>query len=278
MLAEASPASFVAWDLLALGDEDLRDVPSSDRRARLETVSAARRHRSTCRPPPWIVRPPPTGSTDSRGPGWMASSPSASMASTSRASGRCSRSSTSAPPTASSPGSAGTRTGRGRTSDRCCSACSTTRANSTTSASHRRSPGIGGPHSPTELQPLREGALDGPSLGRMGRVGECRRRRCLGSAPARGRLTLEPRQGPLVGAAAHRAGGRGGLRPPPGRPLPPRRRPSSAGARTSRPAECRYDQLEETRALPAGVDLRGVGMELKPAPGSGAGRESGVLG
>jgi hypothetical protein len=36
MLAEASPASFVAWDLLALGDEDLRQTPQSERRARLE--------------------------------------------------------------------------------------------------------------------------------------------------------------------------------------------------------------------------------------------------
>ena len=40
MLAETSPASFVAWDLLALGDEDLRDVPQGERRARLEEVLA----------------------------------------------------------------------------------------------------------------------------------------------------------------------------------------------------------------------------------------------
>jgi ATP-dependent DNA ligase len=40
LLAEASPASFVAWDLLALGDEDLRGVPQAERRARLETVLA----------------------------------------------------------------------------------------------------------------------------------------------------------------------------------------------------------------------------------------------
>jgi ATP-dependent DNA ligase len=36
LLAEESPASFVAWDLLALGDEDLREVPLSARRERLE--------------------------------------------------------------------------------------------------------------------------------------------------------------------------------------------------------------------------------------------------
>lgn len=41
MLAEGSPASFVAWDLLALGDEDLRDTPQGERRARLESVLGA---------------------------------------------------------------------------------------------------------------------------------------------------------------------------------------------------------------------------------------------
>jgi ATP-dependent DNA ligase len=40
MLAEASPASFVAWDLLALGDDDLREVPQGERRTRLEAVLA----------------------------------------------------------------------------------------------------------------------------------------------------------------------------------------------------------------------------------------------
>ncbi|HEX7949020.1 MAG TPA: ATP-dependent DNA ligase [Candidatus Limnocylindrales bacterium] len=38
MLAEQSPASFVAWDLLALGDDDLRGVPQGERRARLEAA------------------------------------------------------------------------------------------------------------------------------------------------------------------------------------------------------------------------------------------------
>jgi ATP-dependent DNA ligase len=36
MLAEETPASFVAWDLLALGDDDLREVPQGERRSRLE--------------------------------------------------------------------------------------------------------------------------------------------------------------------------------------------------------------------------------------------------
>src|SRR2546422_4562121 len=35
LLAAQMPASFVAWDLLALGDEDLRDAPLGARRGRL---------------------------------------------------------------------------------------------------------------------------------------------------------------------------------------------------------------------------------------------------
>src|SRR5438105_7779071 len=38
MLAAQTPASFVAWDLLAIGDEDLREVPLARRRERLERV------------------------------------------------------------------------------------------------------------------------------------------------------------------------------------------------------------------------------------------------
>jgi ATP-dependent DNA ligase len=37
-LADETPASFVAWDLLAEGNEDLRDTPLAERRARLERV------------------------------------------------------------------------------------------------------------------------------------------------------------------------------------------------------------------------------------------------
>jgi ATP-dependent DNA ligase len=38
LLAEQTPASFVAWDLLALGDDDLRETPLETRREKLETV------------------------------------------------------------------------------------------------------------------------------------------------------------------------------------------------------------------------------------------------
>jgi ATP-dependent DNA ligase len=40
LLASQMPASFVAWDLLALGDEDLRSTPQGERRARLEQALA----------------------------------------------------------------------------------------------------------------------------------------------------------------------------------------------------------------------------------------------
>lgn len=43
LLAAETPASFVAWDVLALGDEDLRDEPLAERRERLEQAPAARR-------------------------------------------------------------------------------------------------------------------------------------------------------------------------------------------------------------------------------------------
>jgi len=38
MLAKESPAAFIAWDLLAEGDEDLRERPQLERRARLEAA------------------------------------------------------------------------------------------------------------------------------------------------------------------------------------------------------------------------------------------------
>src|SRR3954462_14363539 len=40
LLSGQTPASFVAWDLLALGDEDLREAPLEARRARLEGALA----------------------------------------------------------------------------------------------------------------------------------------------------------------------------------------------------------------------------------------------
>jgi ATP-dependent DNA ligase len=49
MLSETTPAGFVAFDLLAVGDELLTDRPFAERRARLEQVLAA------AKPPVWIT-------------------------------------------------------------------------------------------------------------------------------------------------------------------------------------------------------------------------------
>src|SRR5206468_4217837 len=43
LLAQEHPSSYVAWDLLALGDEDLREKPQAERRARLEEALAGAR-------------------------------------------------------------------------------------------------------------------------------------------------------------------------------------------------------------------------------------------
>ena len=73
-----------------------------------------------------------------------------------------------------------------------------------------------------ELAPLREDALDDHPWRDWAEWAT------TGDADASGQrlpgrdVALEPRQGPLVGAAAGRARRRGRLRPPPGRPLPPR--------------------------------------------------------
>src|SRR5947208_1329879 len=59
LLAAQMPASFVAWDLLALGDEDLREAPLAERRARLEQAMAG-----AARP---VHLSPATGSSRVRG-------------------------------------------------------------------------------------------------------------------------------------------------------------------------------------------------------------------
>ena len=71
-----------------------------------------------------------------------------------------------------------------------------------------------------ELAPLREQARSRPPVARLGRGGRRGRRRATQRCP--GGQPLERRQGPGVGAAAARARLRGEVRPPAGRPLPPR--------------------------------------------------------
>ena len=78
MLAAQTPASFVAWDLLAFDDRDLRSEPQGERR-RAPRDRAARCGRAD--PPDarhaGLRSAPPTGSTASRAPASTASWPSA---------------------------------------------------------------------------------------------------------------------------------------------------------------------------------------------------------
>ena len=76
MLAEQTPASFIAFDLLALGDEDYTGRPFSERGPRSSTRWPAPARRSTSRRRPPIWRPHSDGSTSSREPASTGSSPS----------------------------------------------------------------------------------------------------------------------------------------------------------------------------------------------------------
>ena len=68
MLAEETPASFIAFDLLALGDDDYTARPFSERRAALVDAWPARARRSTSRRPPPTCPPRSGGSPSSRAP------------------------------------------------------------------------------------------------------------------------------------------------------------------------------------------------------------------
>ncbi len=92
MLAAETPASFVAFDLLAVGDEDLREHPFAERRAALEAMLGTATSPVHLTPASTAIpRSRRSGSTGSRAPGSTVSSPSRSTARTARASAGCSR-------------------------------------------------------------------------------------------------------------------------------------------------------------------------------------------
>jgi ATP-dependent DNA ligase len=76
LLAREIPASFVAWDLLAEGDENLMAQPLVERRRRLEAALAGARA-PVFLTPATRDRTPSSGSNASRAPGWTVSSSSA---------------------------------------------------------------------------------------------------------------------------------------------------------------------------------------------------------
>ena len=88
-LAAETPASFVAFDLLAADGASLVDEPQAERRAALEARSAEPARRSTSRRRRATAPSPPRGCASSRAPASTASSPSRSMRPTSPASARC---------------------------------------------------------------------------------------------------------------------------------------------------------------------------------------------
>ena len=109
-----TPASFVAWDLLALDDRDLRAdaagrpprrAGDGARRGRAAGPPDARRPATMALAQDWFER------FEGAGLDGVVAKPDRRRIS--RASARCSRSSTSAPPTAPWPASAGTRAGEG---------------------------------------------------------------------------------------------------------------------------------------------------------------------
>ena len=110
------------------------------------------------------------------------------------------------------------------------------------------------------------GRARGASLARLGRAG--RRRR---DAHARRPEPLERGQGPVVGAAAHRARVRGEVRPPAGRPLPARGDLPALAARQAarglplRPARGHSRRPSWPRSSAAGTDLgRAIGRGAAP--------------
>ena len=72
MLSETTPARFVAFDLLALGDTDYTERPFAERREALEQALTRPRRRSTSPGRPPTRRSRPSGSTSSRAPAWTA--------------------------------------------------------------------------------------------------------------------------------------------------------------------------------------------------------------
>ena len=222
MLAAESPACFVAWDLLALGDEDLRDTPQGERRARLEAALAgveppvhltpATRDRATAGD--WFDRFEGAGLD-----GVVAKRLDAPYQPGKRAMLKIKHQRTADCVVAGfrwHKNGPGTHIGSlllGLFDDE----GTLHHVGVTSSFTWDKREAL-----TAELEPLREDALDGhpwkdwaewAGYGRGGRIR---------SANAGRHVPLEPRQGPVVGAAPRRARRRGRVRPSPGRSLPPR--------------------------------------------------------
>ena len=129
--------------------------------------------------------------------------------------------------------------------------------------------GQAAPRSSTELAPLREGALEGHPWGEWAEWASAGRGRRVRPAAARRDVALEPRQGPVVGAAAGRARRRGRLRPPPGRPVPARDDvPPLAPGQAARRLPLR--PARDHRPVRARARSSAAPRSRAPSPGTGA--------
>ena len=180
------------------------------------------------------------------------------------------RSSTPGPPTWPWPASGGTRTRPGRASGRSSWGSTTTPGRSTTSGV---ASGFAAARRRELVDELAAAARAAPSTGTRGATG---RPPELGRggvrAPDAGRPEpLEPGQGPDLGAAARRAGRRGGLRPPPGRPVPPRH-PARALAARPPPGRLPVRPAGGHAAVRAGRHLRERRLDDRALVDGAAGR------
>lgn len=122
-LAERTPASFVAFDVLALDDTSLLTTVQAERRTVLEGALAGASAPVHLAPPPRTRPSPGSGSNGTRARGSTGWSPSLSICRTARTCAPCTRSSTSGPPTVWWRGTASTRAAPW--SAHCCSVCTT---------------------------------------------------------------------------------------------------------------------------------------------------------
>ena len=231
MLAEQHPASFVAWDLLALGDADLRALPQAERRAQLERELAG------AQPPIHVT---PVTRDRAIAADWFERFEGAGL------------DGVIAKPLdlAYLPGKrAMTKIKHQRTAECAVAGFRWYKGGKGTlvgslllglydAAGVLHHVGVSSAFKQEVraqlaelLAPMREGAKRRPPVERLGRVARSRDR----SPPARRDESMESRQGPVVGTDPARVGRRGLLRPPRRARGSATRPTSSAGGRTSRP-------------------------------------------
>ena len=231
---QQKPSSFVAWDLLALGDEDLRARPQIERRERARGALARRRsRRSTSRRRPAIARVARDWFQRFEGAGLdgvMAKPETLALHA------RQARDDEDQAPAHRRLRRRRLPLVQGRQGQARRLAAARPLRRRRRAASRRRDRGRSSRRARRArelLEPLRESARENHPWSDWAEWQDGRPKR---AAHARRDEPVEPRQGSVVGAAPARARLRGRLRSPAGHAVSPRARTSSAGAPTSRRA------------------------------------------